>query len=128
MTVRRHGLVDPTFFGGYAQVGLLLTNDHRVLRQGAFDRVRPSRNLTNGGMGAVELNLRYDWLNLNDSAAAIAGGQQATYGASLTWIPTDYVRFILNYGHVVVDDARIAAGTDRNYALDALGLRAQFDF
>ena len=128
MTVRRPGLVDPTFFGGYAEVGLFLTNDHRVLRKGAFDRVRPSRNLTNGGMGAVELNLRYDWLNLNDSAAAITGGQQATYGASLTWIPTDYVRFILNYGHVVVDDARIAAGTDRNYALDALGLRAQFDF
>lgn len=128
MTVRRPGLVDPTFFGGYAEAGLFLTNDHRVLRKGAFDRVRPSRNLTNGGMGAVELNLRYDWLNLNDSAAAITGGQQATYGASLTWIPTDYVRFILNYGHVVVDDARIAAGTDRNYALDALGLRAQIDF
>ena len=49
-------------------------------------------------------------------------------GASLVWIPTDYVRFVLNYGHLWINDAAVAAGTAKAYGADALGLRAQFDF
>ncbi len=128
MRARRPGLADPTFFGGYAELGVFLTNDRRNWRKGVFDRVRPAHNIASGGIGAIELNLRYDILDLNDGSAGIIGGQQRIYGASLTWIPTEYVRFIVNYGHVAVRDARIAAGTDRDYSLDALGARMQIDF
>ena len=44
------------------------------------------------------------------------------------WVPTDYTRFILNYGHIWLDDAAVAAGLSRNYSADSIGVRAQIDF
>ncbi len=79
-----------------------------------------------GGIGAVQVNLRYDWLDLNDGA--IIGGRQQMAGLGLTWIPTDYVRFLANYGRLWIDDAAVAAGTARKYQADAISLRAQIDF
>jgi phosphate-selective porin OprO/OprP len=80
-----------------------------------------------GGMGALQLNLRYDHLTLND--AGILGGRQRGYQASLIWIPQDYVRFLLNYARLRYDDAAIAAsGGDRSYSVDVIGARAQVDF
>lgn len=128
MTAHRPTLTDPTFDGGYAEVGMFLTDDSRNYRKGAFDRVSPRRGLNNGGMGAVELNLRYDWVDLSDASAGIIGGGQTSYLGSLTWIATPYVRVIASYGHIALSDARVAAGTDRDYSADAVALRAQVDF
>ncbi len=126
LRVRRPGLADPTFTGGYVEGGLLLTDDSRVWRNGTFDRIVPKTALGSGGSGAVELNLRYDWLDLSD--AGIVGGRQGSYGVGLTWIPVRYVRFIVNYGRVEVRDARVAAGADRNYGANVVGMRGQIDF
>lgn len=125
-TALRPGLADPTFMGGYAEVGYLLTDDTTAYKGGAYDRIRPKHPLGKGGIGAVQFNARYDWLDLND--AGVIGGRQQVAGASILWIPTDYVRFILNYGHLWIDDAAVPAGTAKNYSADSLGLRAQFDF
>jgi phosphate-selective porin OprO/OprP len=47
----------------------------------------------------------------------------------MVWTPTDYTRFLLNYGRMQYSGASVpAAGGDRSYAVDAFGLRAQFDF
>lgn len=120
-------LADPTFFGGYAEVGLFLTDDTRGYKGGAFDRVRPSKPLGSGGIGALQVNVRYDYLDLND--AGIIGGTQNGYLASLVWTPTEYTRFMLNYGRLQYRDAAIvAAGNDWNYGVDTTALRAQFDF
>jgi phosphate-selective porin OprO/OprP len=127
--VNRPGaLADPTFFGGYAEVGMFLTRgDTRGYKGGAFDRVKPKRPVGQGGIGAVQINLRYDYLDLID--AGIIGGKQDGYDLGLVWNPTDYLRFLLSYGHVVYSDAVIpAAGGDRNYSVDAVGMRAQIDF
>jgi phosphate-selective porin OprO/OprP len=43
-------------------------------------------------------------------------------------MPTDYVRFLANYGHVWTRDAPVTAAGDRDYSADAFGLRAQVDF
>jgi phosphate-selective porin OprO/OprP len=43
-------------------------------------------------------------------------------------MPTDYVRFLVNYGHLWIDDAAVPAELYRDYQVDAFGLRAQFDF
>jgi phosphate-selective porin OprO/OprP len=126
IVAHRPALADPTFFGGYAEVGMLLTDDTTAYKGGAYDRIRPKQGLGNGGIGALQLNARYDFLDLSDGA--IVGGRQQVAGASLLWIPTDYVRFILNYGHIWIDDAAVAAGLDRDYTADALGVRAQIDF
>ena len=126
MTAIRPGLSDPTFNGGYAEVGYLLTRDATVYKNGTYDRIRPKTPLGKGGIGAIQANLRYDWLDLNDGT--IRGGRQQIAGASLVWVPTDYTRFILNYGHIWLDDAAVAAGLSRNYSADSIGVRAQIDF
>ena len=122
----RPALADPTFNGGYAEVGMMLTDDVTAYKNGVFDRVRPKNPLNKGGMGALQANLRYDWLDLSDGV--ILGGKQQVLGASLVWTPTDYTRFILNYGHLWLDDAAVAAGATRDYTANAVGMRAQFDF
>ena len=126
MTARRPGLADPTFNGGFAEVGYLLTDDVTAYKGGVYDRIRPKNPVGKGGIGAVQLNLRYDWLDLND--AGIVGGRQQIAGLGLIWMPTDYVRFLASYGHIWLDDAALPAAGDRSYQADSLGVRAQFDF
>ncbi len=119
---------DPDFFGGYVEVGYFLTRgDKRGYKGGKFDRTRPANPVDEGGMGAWQFNLRYDYLDLN--SGTIIGGQQNSYYASLVWVPTDYTRLMLNYGHLQYDDAVYALpGGDRSYSADVFGLRGQIDF
>ena len=126
--VDRLGGPNPTFFGGYAELGYFLTGgDARGYKNGTYDRTRPKNPVGKGGIGAVELNLRYDRLDLSD--AGIVGGKQAGYQIGVVWTPTDYTRFLLNYGWMQYTKAFIpAAGGDRSYGVDAIGMRAQFDF
>lgn len=125
---RPAGLADPTFFGGYAEIGLFLTKDDtRTYKDGKFDRVKPAKEVGDGGIGAWQVNLRYDRLDLSDGG--IVGGTQDGLLASLVWTPTDYTRFMIGYAHLIYTDAvHIAAGADRDYAVDSLGVRAQIDF
>lgn len=127
-TARRPGFADPTFFGGYAEVGYVLTRgDARSYKDGVFDRLSPKRSITDGGPGAIEVNARYDYLDLND--AGIVGGRQQTFGVSLVWAPVAYVRIVANYGHLMFDNAAIGTTLgDNDYSADAFGLRTQFDF
>ena len=119
---------NPTFFGGYAEVGYFLTEgDSRGYKGGKFDRTKPESPVGEGGMGSVQLNLRYDYLDLN--SAGIVGGIQNGYLASLIWKPTDYTLFSLNYGKMDYTDAVHAkADGDTDYTVDAFGIRAQVDF
>lgn len=115
------------FFGGYAEVGYFLTGETRGYKSGVFDRTKVRNPVTDGGAGAFQINLRYDYLDLIDQG--IVGGKQQGYQASLIWIPQDHVRFLLNYGRMVYDDAAVAAqGDDRDYSIDVVGARAQIDF
>ncbi len=117
----------PTFFGGYAELGYFFTGEMRGYKGGRWDRTKVLKPVGEGGLGALQLNLRYDYLDLNDDG--IIGGKQKGYEASLLWIPQDHVRFYLNYGHLRYDDAAIpAAGGNRDYAIDVFGARAQVDF
>lgn len=125
---RTGAAADPTFFGGYAEVGMVLTGgDARGYKDGAFDRLKPSKPITAGGIGAIEVNARYDYLDLND--AGIVGGRQKAALIGLVWAPIDYIRITANYGKLWIDDARIATVTgDRSYQADTFGLRTQIDF
>ncbi|MBO6768163.1 MAG: hypothetical protein JJ901_07640 [Erythrobacter sp.] len=119
--------IDPTFFGGYVEAGVFLTDDSRGYKGGKFDRTKPNAPVGEGGMGSVQFNLRFDHLDLND--AGILGGKQAGYFASLIWKPTDYTAFMVNYGRLDYTDAVLATSTgDTSYGVDAVGLRAQIDF
>ena len=122
LTVKRPVSADPLFFGGYIEAGMFLTDDTRNYRNGLFDRVTPRHPLGSGGIGAVELNVRYDRLDLTD--AGIGGGTQDGYGVALTWIPTPYLRFLLNYMRLTYD----IPSQQPTFNADVIGLRAQADF
>jgi phosphate-selective porin OprO/OprP len=128
LNVRRPGaLADPSFRGGYAEVGMVLTpGDVTAYRNGTYDRIRPTRPVGKGGIGAIQLNARYDYLDLIDGP--IVGGTQQTAALSAIWIPTEYVRFLVNYAHLWLGDAAVPAGADRDYQADTFGVRAQIDF
>ncbi|WP_374407710.1 OprO/OprP family phosphate-selective porin [Pelagerythrobacter sp.] len=125
---RSGALADPTFFGGYAELGMFLTRgDTRGYKAGVFDRVKPAEPVGEGGFGAVQVNLRYDYLDLVD--AGVIGGKQDGYAVSLVWTPTDYTRIVANYARMQYRDAAVpAAGGDTSYGVDAFGVRAQIDF
>lgn len=125
---RGAALADPTFFGGSAEVGYFLTTgDRRGYKNGTFDRVKPANPVGEGGMGAWQVNARYDRLDLND--AGIIGGTQDSYQFSLIWTMTDYTRLLLNYARLDYSAAALpAAGGDTSYGVDAFGVRAQIDF
>ncbi len=119
--------LSPTFFGGYAEVGYFLTGESRGYKGGRWDRTKVLRPVGAAGAGAVQINLRYDHLDLN--SGGIVGGRQRGYEASLVWIAQDHVRFLLNYAHLRFDDAVIAGtGGDRDYSIHVFGARAQVDF
>jgi phosphate-selective porin OprO/OprP len=126
MNVRRPGQPSPTFWGGYGEVGLLLTDDVTAYKGGVYDRIKPKKPLGNGGIGAIQVNARYDYIDLTD--AGRVGGRQQTAGLSLIWIPIDYVRFIANYGHMWLKGASQTVAGDPDYSADAFGMRAQIDF
>ncbi len=124
--VGRPGLSDPTFFGGYGEVGYILFGGARSYKSGVMGSIKPEKGLDQGGPGALEVNLRYDFLDLNDGG--ITGGKQTSYGIALGWVPVEHVKFLANYVHLDMSDAAILAGTDASYGVDTFGLRAQFDF
>jgi phosphate-selective porin OprO/OprP len=117
----------PALFGGYAEIGYFLTGETRGYRGARWDRTRVRRSIEEGGFGAVQVNLRYDYLDLD--SGAVRGGTQNGLQASLIWIPTDHVRFMLNYARLSYDGAILpAAGGDRSYGVDVVGARAQLDW
>jgi len=113
---------DPAFFGGYTEIGWYLTDgDSRTYRNGIFERGAPKAPLGSGGFGSVQLNLRYDHLDL-DTAAVDAGKQHGVI-AALIWSPVNYLRLNINYAHL---EYRFRAAED--FGLDVIGTRMELDF
>jgi phosphate-selective porin OprO/OprP len=127
VTVDRIGFEDPTFYGGAIEAGYFLTNDTRVYSGGLFKAAKVSQPLDSGGVGAWQVNVRYDRLDLVD--AGIVGGTQDAYMASLIWTPVNNVRFLLTYGIIRYEDALdIVSGAPEDFSVNVAGARAQISF
>ncbi|MBU1574345.1 MAG: HlyD family efflux transporter periplasmic adaptor subunit, partial [Alphaproteobacteria bacterium] len=113
--------IQPTYIGGYAEIGLFLTPDTRSYKAGQFDRTVPTHPIGKG-IGAIEINARYDYLDLTDNSSIFAGRQQSL-GGSLVWTPLPYVRFIANYVH----NNFYYRGFPPDAAVDTATARAQVD-
>jgi phosphate-selective porin OprO/OprP len=126
--VSRPGASDPTFFGAYAEAGVFLTpGDSRPLKGGAFGAVKPKRPLgEKGGIGAVQLNARYDVLDLD--SAGVFGGRQRGYMASLIWTPASWMRLMAEYARLNYRGAAVAVAGNRDYGVDVVGARVQFTY
>lgn len=121
------GRDDPLYWGGYGEVGVFLTNDTRPYKGGAFGTISPKKPFGNGGIGAVQLNARYDLLDLN--SRGLVGGKQRSLQGSLIWIPIENIRFSATASRLRVKDAVIAGtGGDRDYSADSLLFRFQIHY
>ena len=149
---------DPTFLGGYGEMGWFFTGETRGYKDGGWNRTKVLKPFNKGGWGALQLVGRVDFLDLNDdklqagatnnfangtsTLAALntrlgRGGTQTGYLLGLNWYPIDYVRFMLDYIHTDVSGGPMAATLnptstkpvdERGFSTDAIALRAQVDF
>ena len=150
-SVRLNG--SPSFQGGYFEVGYYFTGESRGYKGGKWDRTKVKKPFDQGGWGAIQLNGRLDYIDLNDrvdDAPALAtplqavsapyyvnGGKQLGYQLSLIWNPMDYLRFMAQYGHVSITGGPRAATVEpdssepankRKYGVDTAAVRAQLEF
>lgn len=153
-------VTDPGFFGAYGEVGYFLTGENRGYKRGdgTWARTKVLNPISKGGSGAFQIAARYEYVDLNDDAliggatnnfttgtSALAalnsrlgrGGTQSSYLLGLNWYPSDYVRFLVNYGHLsvtggplaaLVDPASTLPVNDRKYGVNVLQTRMQIDF
>ena len=138
---------NPSFWGGYAELGYYLTGETRGYKGGKWDRTKVLHPFDKGGWGALQVNGRVDYVELrdrvDDSSSSVAspfyvnGGKQLGYQASLIWNPVDWVRFMGQFGHVDVTGGPRAATVvptstkpvnKRQYGVDTFAVRAQVDF
>ncbi len=96
-TLDRTAGPDLTFAGYYVYASVFLTGEHRAYKAsaGAFDRVRPRKSLADGGPGAVEVAVRYSWLDLDDRD--VRGGRLADLTVGLNWYLNGYTALKVNY-------------------------------
>lgn len=101
--VRSDEAGDPTFSGWYAFGSYFLTGESRPYDESLFERLRPRRNfLEDGGLGAVELAVRYSTLDLTVDGVErpeplIRGSRldNITFGLNWYWNPMTLMRFNL---------------------------------
>ncbi|HEX8667871.1 MAG TPA: porin [Allosphingosinicella sp.] len=137
---------DPSFSSAYGEIGFYLTGESRAYKGGRWDRTKVLHPFEKGGWGALQANLRVDWLDLSDRVGAgglaavpdfVNGGRQLGYQGSLIWNPTDYLRFLAQYSHAAYEGgpraATVAPGSadpvdERDFGVDTVAVRAQVDF
>ncbi|WP_426692934.1 porin [Sphingomonas sediminicola] len=136
---------NPSFWGGYFELGYFLTGETRAYKGGKWDRTKVLKPWNDGGWGALQINGRVDYVDLSDrvdSSATYAapfyvnGGKQLGLQASLIWNPIDWVRFMAQYGHVEVTGGPRALGlvdpnkpaNKRKFGADTFAARAQIEF
>jgi phosphate-selective porin OprO/OprP len=112
---------DPSFDSYFVNLGWFLTGETRAYRasSGAFNRTTPSRTVSQGGPGAWEIAVRYDFSDLND----VAAGELTTWTAGVNWYAEKYVRFMAN-----IVDAELVVPGAANTDVTGFQLRAQWDF
>ena len=122
-------------WGGYAEVGYFITGETRGYKadKGAFDRTKPKNPVNKGGMGAIQINARVDYLDLNDDdifpVLGESPGEQLQIGVGVIWIPISHVRFLVNYIYNDVSDAPFNDnGLDGEGEYNVFGIRAQIDW
>lgn len=117
----------------YVTGSVFLTGETRRYEapKGEFNRTKILNPMTAGGMGAVELALRYDKADLTDLKGVATAGEYTAWTAGLNWYPHPYVRFMANYTKAENDNPTLTAGANRelnDVDVDTFQLRAQFDF
>jgi len=124
----RRGAANEHFTGYYAYAAYMLTGETRPFRAGNFDRVRPFRELGKDGLGAFEIALRYDHLDLSDTPVLARAGNEATsLTLGLNWYFNPFAKLMVNWVRFSGDNTPLdPVGTETKG--DAIGTRLHLDF
>lgn len=124
----RFGGDNARFSGYYGYAAYMLTGETRPFKGGNFDRVKPFKDLGNGGFGAFELALRYDHINLADTPVpARAGNEASSVTAGLNWYFNPYAKLMLNWVRFWGDNTPLDPVGDKTKG-DAVAGRLHLDF
>jgi phosphate-selective porin OprO/OprP len=87
--------------GGYATFTWMATGETRVyyVDEGEMGSIEAPKN----SWGAVELAIRYSYLNLNDFAAGINGGKSNQLMCGINYYPNVNIKIQFNYSNVNLD-------------------------
>ncbi len=124
----RRDTSNESFTGFYVYGSYFLTGETRPFRNGNFDRVRPFKELGKDGLGAFEVALRYDHLDLSDTpvlARADNKAQSITLG--LNWYFNPYAKLMFNWIRFSGDSTPLDPIGDETKG-DALATRLHLDF
>ena len=130
------------FQGGYIEGSWVMTGESRKYNPSAAAYMRPSPadpfSFTNGGgWGAWELSMRYSIADLNSHTndgeaqsvtGGVFGGLQQVYSVGISWYPTDFVRFELQFSYVDVDRKDTSGTQQIGQNFEDLALRTQIAF
>jgi phosphate-selective porin OprO/OprP len=92
-----------TLDGWYVEASYFLTGESMNFEssKGEFGGVKPKGIVGKGGIGAWQVALRYDNMDLNDEDAGINGGEQDVVDAGLNWYVTNTMRIMADYSQVL---------------------------
>ena len=117
-----------SFDGFYAYATWFLTGESRPFKNGNFDRVKPFTSFGQDGIGALEIALRYDKLNLADTPVeARIGNRAESFTLGLNWYLNPYAKFLVNWVRFNGVNTPLDPEGDRAKG-DAVATRLHLDF
>ena len=120
---------NPRFWGFYLYGSYFITGEHRNYDKsnGVFSRIKPNRDFHffEGGWGALELALRFSYIDLN--GGNIRGGREYDLTAGLNWYLSEKTRFMFNYIRAKAKDRETPPPIEDGTA-DILQVRFQIIF
>ena len=116
------------FTGYYGYASYFLTGETRPFKGGNFDRVRPFKDVGNGGLGAFEVALRYDHIDLsNTPVLARAENEASSITAGLNWYFNPYAKLMFNWVRFDGDNTPLDPVGSKTKG-DAFATRLHLDF
>lgn len=94
------------------------------VKKGEWGRTKILNPVTSGGLGALELAVRYDNTDLTKFNIPATAGEYSAWTLGANWYVHPYVRFMANYTKSENDNKAVGADVD----VETLQFRAQFDF
>jgi phosphate-selective porin OprO/OprP len=124
----RFGADNEHFTGYYGYAAYMLTGETRPFKGGNFDRIRPLKDVGNGGIGAFEVALRYDHLSLADTPVpARAGNEASSVTAGINWYFNPYAKIMINWVRFWGDNTPLDPVGSKTRG-DAFATRLHLDF
>jgi phosphate-selective porin OprO and OprP len=124
----RFKAVNNSFTGYYGYAAYMITGETRPFKGGNFDRIKPFHELGNGGLGAFEIALRYDHIDLSDTAVvARAGNEASSITAGLNWYFNPYAKLMFNWVRFRGNNTPLDPVGERTKG-DAFATRLHLDF